>query len=292
MWLGCEKLLSLHKQLMRTGKTTARNYSSSYSSQMKKGFFCLLGSFFFSGFLCLFSSSYISFSKRIHFFVLLIIQISSSCSILSFSSIKPYNMIRRYTAEKYSGKSIDSKGLISTKSNLIYWLGYWLFDALQLMGIEAYLYSTIYEMNCSGVGRGVCNRCSRLNAACVAVRIPWGSLMLVGCWSTQIDPVLYVAAQKILDQAPIVATFGADDARRAAWIRKVLSLRKLMEQRERERPEEVGDLPAIRRQLGRLVNSMETLEEIARWVVCGLDGCSSLALTLLDRCTRALNRAR
>jgi hypothetical protein len=65
-----------------------------------------------------------------------------------------------------------------------------------------------------------------------------------------------------------------------------------MEQRERERPEEVGDLPAIRRQLGRLVNSMETLEEIARWVVCGLDGCSSLALTLLDRCTRALNRAR
>ncbi len=32
--------------------------------------------------------------------------------------------------------------MISTRSNLIYRLGYWLFDALQLMGIEASLYST------------------------------------------------------------------------------------------------------------------------------------------------------
>jgi hypothetical protein len=41
-----------------------------------------------------------------------------------------------------------------------------------------------------------------------------------------------------------------------------------MEQRERERPEEVGDLPAIRRQLGRLANSMETLEKSpAEWYV-------------------------
>ncbi len=32
--------------------------------------------------------------------------------------------------------------MISTKSNLIYWLRSWLFDALQLMSIEVYLYST------------------------------------------------------------------------------------------------------------------------------------------------------
>jgi hypothetical protein len=49
--------------------------------------------------------------------------------------------------EKYSNKSIDDKRLISTKSNLIYWSEYWLFDVLQLTSIEIYLYSTIYEMN-------------------------------------------------------------------------------------------------------------------------------------------------
>jgi hypothetical protein len=27
---------------------------------------------------------------------------------------------------------------------------------------------------------------------------------------------------------------------------------------------------------------METSEDIARWVICALDGCSSLALTLLE----------
>jgi hypothetical protein len=56
-------------------------------------------------------------------------------------------MLWRYVIEQYSSKSIDDKRLISIKSNLIYWSEYWLFDALQLMNIEIYLYSTIYEMN-------------------------------------------------------------------------------------------------------------------------------------------------
>jgi hypothetical protein len=62
------------------------------------------------------------------------------------------SVLRRSMTEKYSSKSIDDKGLISTKSNLIYWSEYWLFDVLQLTGIEVYLYSTIYEMNSFGVG--------------------------------------------------------------------------------------------------------------------------------------------
>jgi hypothetical protein len=38
-----------------------------------------------------------------------------------------------------------------------------------------------------------------------------------------------------------------DDPRRTAWCRKVENIRKLMEQRERERPDEAEDIPAIRR---------------------------------------------
>jgi hypothetical protein len=55
-------------------------------------------------------------------------------------------LLKRYVIEKYFNKSIDDKKLISTKSNLIYWSEYWLFDALLLRDIEIYLYSTIYEM--------------------------------------------------------------------------------------------------------------------------------------------------
>jgi hypothetical protein len=56
-------------------------------------------------------------------------------------------VLRRYVIEKYSSKSIDDKRLIFIKFNLIYWSEYWLFDVLQLMNIEIYLYFTIYEMN-------------------------------------------------------------------------------------------------------------------------------------------------
>jgi hypothetical protein len=55
-------------------------------------------------------------------------------------------LLRRYVIEKYSSKSIDDKKLISSKSNLIYWSEYWLFDVLLLRDIEIYLYSTIYEI--------------------------------------------------------------------------------------------------------------------------------------------------
>lgn len=44
-------------------------------------------------------------------------------------------------------------------------------------------------------------------------------------------------------------------------------LAKLMEQRERERPDEIGDIPVIHRQLGRIATSLEALEDVARWVV-------------------------
>jgi hypothetical protein len=56
-------------------------------------------------------------------------------------------LLRRSMIEKYSSKNIDDKRLISTKSNLIYWFEYWLFDVSQLKNIEIYLYFTIYEMN-------------------------------------------------------------------------------------------------------------------------------------------------
>jgi hypothetical protein len=49
--------------------------------------------------------------------------------------------------EKYFSKNIDDKKLIFIKFNLIYWFEYELFDVLQLMNIEIYLYFTIYEMN-------------------------------------------------------------------------------------------------------------------------------------------------
>ncbi len=55
-------------------------------------------------------------------------------------------LLKRYVIEKYSSKIIDDKRLISTKSNLIYWSEYWLFDVLSLRNIEIYLYSTIYEI--------------------------------------------------------------------------------------------------------------------------------------------------
>jgi hypothetical protein len=48
--------------------------------------------------------------------------------------------------EKYFNKSIDNKKLIFTKSNLIYWSEYWLFDVFLLRDIKIYLYSTIYEI--------------------------------------------------------------------------------------------------------------------------------------------------
>jgi hypothetical protein len=57
------------------------------------------------------------------------------------------NVLKRSVIEKYSSKSIDDKRLISTKSNLIYWSRFWLFDVLQLTSIEIYLYFTIYEIN-------------------------------------------------------------------------------------------------------------------------------------------------
>jgi hypothetical protein len=58
-----------------------------------------------------------------------------------------------------------------------------------------------------------------------------------------------------------------NDDKRAAWVRKVLFLRKFMEKRERERPDELEDVPAIRRQLTRIANSLESLEHVARWLV-------------------------
>jgi hypothetical protein len=84
---------------------------------------------------------------------------------------------------------------------------------------------------------------------------------------SQIDSTFYVAANKILIQTFIVIDFVASDARRETWIRKVLSLKKLMKQRERERLEKNENIFAIRKQFFRLVNFIETFENIARWVV-------------------------
>jgi hypothetical protein len=47
-------------------------------------------------------------------------------------------------------------------------------------------------------------------------------------------------------------------------MRKMLFLRKLMKQRERERSNEKKNLFVIRRQLDRLANFMKTLENIVR----------------------------
>jgi hypothetical protein len=84
---------------------------------------------------------------------------------------------------------------------------------------------------------------------------------------SQIDSTFYVATNKILIQTLIVIDFVANDVCRETWVRKVLFLRKLMKQRKRERLEKNEDIFAIRRQLFRLVNFIEILENIARWVV-------------------------
>jgi hypothetical protein len=47
-------------------------------------------------------------------------------------------------------------------------------------------------------------------------------------------------------------------------MRKMLSLRKLMKQRERERSNEKKNLLVVRRQLDRLANFMKILEDIVR----------------------------
>lgn len=64
-----------------------------------------------------------------------------------------------------------------------------------------------------------------------------------------------------------MAAMPDNDDKRAAWVRKVLFLRKFMEKRGRERPDELEDVPAIRRQLTRIANSLESLEHVARWLV-------------------------
>jgi hypothetical protein len=84
---------------------------------------------------------------------------------------------------------------------------------------------------------------------------------------SQIDSTFYVATNKILIQTFIVTDFVASDARRETWIRKVLSLRKFMKQRKKERFEKNEDILAIRKQFSRLVNFIEILENVARWVV-------------------------
>jgi hypothetical protein len=84
---------------------------------------------------------------------------------------------------------------------------------------------------------------------------------------SQIDSIFYVATNKIFIQTLIVIDFVAKNVRRETWVRKVLSLKKLMKQREKERFEKKKDIFAIRKQLFRLVNFIEILENIARWIV-------------------------
>jgi hypothetical protein len=72
---------------------------------------------------------------------------AQSIIVVQKSFIVFIKLLWRYVIEKYSSKSIDDKKLIFTKSNLIYWSEYWLFNVLQLTNIEIYLYFTIYEMN-------------------------------------------------------------------------------------------------------------------------------------------------
>jgi hypothetical protein len=84
---------------------------------------------------------------------------------------------------------------------------------------------------------------------------------------SQIDSTFYVATNKVLIQTLIVIDFVAKNVRRETWIRKILSLRKLMKQRKKERFEKNENIFAIRRQFFRLVNFIEILENIARWVV-------------------------
>jgi hypothetical protein len=83
----------------------------------------------------------------------------------------------------------------------------------------------------------------------------------------QIDSIFYVATNKILIQTFIVIDFVAKNVRRETWVRKILFLKKLMKQRKKERFEKNENIFAIRKQLFRLVNFIEILENIARWVV-------------------------
>jgi hypothetical protein len=83
----------------------------------------------------------------------------------------------------------------------------------------------------------------------------------------QIDSTFYVAANKILIQIFIVIDFVANDVRRETWVRKVLSLRKFMKQLKTKRLEKNENIFAIRKQFSRLVNFIEILENIARWIV-------------------------
>jgi hypothetical protein len=83
----------------------------------------------------------------------------------------------------------------------------------------------------------------------------------------QIDSIFYVATNKILIQTLIVTDFVAKNVRRETWIRKILSLKKFMKQRKKKRFEKNENILAIRRQLFRLVNFIETFENIARWIV-------------------------
>jgi hypothetical protein len=84
---------------------------------------------------------------------------------------------------------------------------------------------------------------------------------------SQIDSTFYVATNKIFIQTLIVIDFVANDVRRETWIRKVLFLRKFMKQRKKKRLEKNENILAIRKQFFRLVNFIEILENIARWVV-------------------------
>jgi hypothetical protein len=84
---------------------------------------------------------------------------------------------------------------------------------------------------------------------------------------SQIDSTFYVATNKILIQTFIVIDFVAKNVRRETWIRKILSLKKLMKQRKKKRFEKNENILAIRKQFFRLVNFIEILENIARWVV-------------------------
>jgi hypothetical protein len=64
---------------------------------------------------------------------------------------------------------------------------------------------------------------------------------------SQIDSTFYVATNKIFIQTLIVIDFIANDARRETWVQKVLSLKKLMKQRKKERFEKNENIFAIRR---------------------------------------------
>ncbi len=128
--------------------------------------------------------------------------------------------------------------------------------------IENFIFKCVFD-----VSRVVCNRCERLNAACMTIKMSWICRWRVDDWSLQIDFAFYVASRQVLEQISIVVIFAQNDVRRVAWMRKMLFLRKLMKQRERERSNEKKNLFVIRRQFDRLATFMKILEDIARWIV-------------------------